>query len=186
MSDFEHGNDEVERSEPVDDLFPFLREEESLIDALIGSIRMTLPSLDPADLRQMATVLYALQRLPYRTPGISIDLAKSQRIGEDFCYVSVEITDDTFRLSKGGSVYTPGVGGDTYSETLFHVEVGEFREGSASGFREWLANFESTGGVYDFDGAVCDEIDLAEPLESDGWERLDKHWNCIREDKDGA
>ena len=181
MSD---GDEESRQGEALNGLFPFRREEEPFIDVLIGSIRTELHALDPAELRQTANLLYALQRLPCATPDIFIDLSKSQHIGEDFFYVSIEITGDTFRLSKGGSVYTPGVSSDSHSETLFHLEGGGLRDGTANGFAEWLANFKAAGGVYEFNRDGWSDIDLTEPIDANTWERLDEYWERVRRNND--
>lgn len=160
----------------IDDLFPFLLAEENLIDILVKTIRAALPTLEPVDVRKMATFLFALERLPYATPGVSMDVGIMERVDGNLSYVSVEIDDGVFRLSTGGHVYSPDVGGDSYSETYFHLETGGFREGTSEGFENWLESFGSAAGTYAIEEIACDEIDLTEEARLDGWDRLEAYW----------
>lgn len=168
---------ENESGEPeIDDLFPFLVVEEDLIDALAAKIRASLKSLDPDRLYKLAKFLFALERLPYVTPGISFDLAITQRIDEDLSYVSVELSEDAFRLSTGGSIYTPDIGSDSYSETNFEVESGGYREGTTEDFSQWLSVFRAMDGGISIDDMSEADIDLTQEVPDDGWGRLAAYW----------
>jgi hypothetical protein len=93
-------------------------------------------------------------------------------------YVSVEISDTAFRLSTGGSVYTEGVGSDSYSESKFQLESGGFREGHSQDFVDWLEEFRSARGTLAVEDLSDDsDLDLAEDVPSDGWDRLARYWD---------
>jgi len=158
-------------------LFPFLVGEKDLIDQLAARIRVSLSTLEPDQLRRMAAFLFALERLPYATAGVSMDLAINQRIDGNLSYVSVEIREDSFRLSTGGSVYSPGIGSDSYSETNFEAETGGFRQGATEAFEEWLDMFRAIDGWYSFDDITDYVIDLTEEVPADGWDRLAAYWD---------
>lgn len=127
-------------------------------------------------LRQVATFLFALERLPYVTEGVAIDLAKVERHDFGSSYVSVELTEYAFRLSQDGSEYIPGVGSDSYSSDNFELEAGGFRNGETEDFREWLEAFRCARGTYSVVNDGDDNIDLSEEGRDDGWERLAKYW----------
>lgn len=174
MSD-DYEDDDV--THDIEDLFPFTVEERYLIDKLVAEVRASIGALEPAELRKMAAVLFALERLPYGSEGVSIDLAISQRIEGNLSYVSMEISGDAFRLSTGGSVYSPDVGSDSYSETKFEVETGGYREGATEDFADWLDVFCTTVGPYSIDDIGDDDIDLTEGAPADGWDRLAVYWD---------
>lgn len=177
--------DDDDATQDIEDLFPFMVGEKDLIDRLAAKIRASLKTLEPAELRKMAAFLFALERLPYATPGVSIDLAITQRIEGNLSYVSVEVSSDAFRLSMGGSVHTPGVGSDSYSETNFEVEAGGYREGTTEDFEGWLEVFRTTAGSYSFEDLGDDDVDLSEEVPSDGWDRLAAYWDSDGGDEYG-
>jgi hypothetical protein len=169
-----------ELEDDIDDLFPFTHAERQLIDQLEATIRRHMIVADPAALKEIAAFIFALQRLPYATPAVALDLALIDEIGENLSYVSVELDGQSFRLSIGGSVYSPDVGSDSYSNTTFQVELGGFRDGTTQDFEEWLDAFVSVGGAIEIQGDS--DTDLTEPAPEDGWDRLDKYWEQRWED----
>lgn len=175
--------DDHDDEQQIDDLLPFTPSEEHLIAQLGAAVRKRMVSAEPETLRKIAAFLYALERLPYATPGVSLDLAIMERINENLAYVSVELDGQSFRLSTGGSVYSPDVGGDSFSETVFEIETGGFREGSTSAFIDWLDVFVSAAGTIEIQGD--DDADLTEPAPEDGWDRLERYWESNGEDTDG-
>lgn len=175
--------DEDEQEEDIEDLFPFKPSERPLIDQIEKTIRRHVLCADPASWKDIAAFLHALGRLPYATPDVSLDLALMTRFGENLSYVSVELDDQAFRLSTGGSVYSPDVGSDSYSSTTVEIELGGFREGTTQDFEDWLDQFVSAGGVIEIQGD-CD-ADLTESAPDDGWDRLDRYWESRWEDDDG-
>lgn len=179
----DHGDEDEDEEPSIDDLLPFTLEEQDLIDQLGVSIRKRMVSAEPEALKKIAAFLYSLERLPYVTPEISLDLAIMDRVDENLSYASVELDSQSFRLSTGGSVYSPDVGSDSYSETTFEIEAGGFREGSTQGFSDWLDTFVSTGGTIEIQGD--DDADLSELAPDDGWDRLEKYWETHWEDEGG-
>ncbi len=121
-------------SDDINDLFPFTVGERELIGNFTAKIRASLTTLTPVELKQMATVLFALESLPYATAGVYIDLAVTKRSEEIFSYVSMEISDCEFRLTTGESVYSPGIGSDNHSQTVLEMEIGGFRRGTTQDF----------------------------------------------------
>src|SRR5687767_3219182 len=139
MNDNDQGDSEDDCDKhDIKDLFPFTVSERELIDKFTAKIRVSLTSLTPAELRQMATLLFALERLPSATAGVYIDLAVTQRLDESFSYVSMELSDCDFRLTIGGSVYSPGIGSDSYSQIVLEMEIGGFRRGTTQDFEQWV------------------------------------------------
>lgn len=175
--------EEDEHEEDIKDLFPFKLSERPLIDQIEKTIRRQMLCAAPESLKDIAVFLHALRRLPYATPEVSLDLALMTRVDENLSYVSVELDDQAFRLSTGGSVYSPDVGSDSYSSTTVEIELGGFREGSTQDFEDWLDQFVSAGGTIEIQGG-CD-VDLTESAPDDGWDRLERYWESRWEDQDG-
>lgn len=173
-------DDDWEDATDISDLFPFFAGEEALIQSLSKLVRASLVSLEVDVLSKVSKFLFALERLPYASPGVSVDLSILERGEEGSSYVSVEITEQVFRLSRGGSEYAPGVGSDSYGNTDVEMETGGFREGSTADFEEWLHAFRSASGSY----AISDngdDVDLGQEAPGDGWERLAKYWEAAEE-----
>lgn len=193
VNDSKHAATEIKNDHPmsfdddevpsIDDIFPFKLEEKALIEQLEAAVRQRMVSADPETLKKISAFLYALERLPYATPSLFLDLAIMERRDEKLSYVSVELDGQSFRLSTGGSVYSPDVGSDSFSETLIEIETGGFREGSTDDFSLWLEAFVSAGGIIEVEGD--DDISLTEPAPDDGWDRLEKYWESHGEDTDG-
>lgn len=167
----------------IDDLLPFTVAEKDLIEKIGATVRKRMVWAEPETLRKIASFLYALERLPYATPEVSLDLAIMERFDRNLSYVSVELDGEAFRLSMGGSEYSPDVGSDSFSETVFEIETGGFREGSTEDFNEWLDTFVSASGYIAIQGD--DDADLTEPAQKDGWDRLAQYWESQGEDADG-
>ena len=176
------GFDDEDDEPYIGDLLPFTLVEKELIEQLGAAVRKRMVSAEPQILRHIAAFLYALERLPYATPDMSLDLAIMERIDQSLSYVSVELDGQSFRLSTGGSVYSADVGSDSFSETAFEIETGGFREGSTQDFSDWLDVFVSARGTIEIQGD--DDADLTEPAPKDGWDRLERYWESNGEDTD--
>ncbi|MEO6924767.1 MAG: hypothetical protein ABI142_13145 [Bryocella sp.] len=181
VEDGEEGEDENEHPS-IRDLFPFKLAERELIEQLGNTIRQRMTLTEPHTLRNVAAFLYALERLPYATQEVSLDLALMDRVDGNMSYVSVELDDQAFRLSTGGSVHSPGIGGDSYSQTTFEIELGGFREGTTQDFSDWLDAFVS-GGAIELQGDG--DADLSTLAPDDGWDRLAKYWETQFGDEGG-
>lgn len=164
----------------IDDLLPFTLSEKYLIEQIGATVRKRMASADPETLRKIAAFLFALERLPFSTPNVSLELAIVERINENLAFVSVELDSQFFRLSSGGSVYSPDVGSDSFSETRLEIETGGFRDGSTSDFNDWLDAFVSAAGSIEIEGDI--DFELTEPAADDGWGRLEKYWELNGED----
>ena len=90
---------------------------------------------EPREIIGLGNVLFALERLPKATEGVYCEFGVSIRGGSDgfgeMKYFYFNISPESFGVSRGGSVYDPGVGSDSYSLSGWHVGTGEYRESSA-------------------------------------------------------
>ena len=172
--------DDEDEDVSIDDLLPFILAEKELIEKIESIVRKRMVAADPVTLRKIASFLYALERLPYTTPEVSLDFAIMERVCGNLSYVSVELDSQSFRLSTGGSIYSPDVGSDSFSETMFQVEMGGFRDGSTEAFNDWLVAFASAGGYVEVQGD--DDADLTEETPEDGWVRLGRYWESQEDD----
>lgn len=46
-------------------------------------------------------------------------------------YIEISISEDTFEISSGGSVYEASVGGDSYSDPHWRIEIDGYAEREA-------------------------------------------------------
>jgi hypothetical protein len=101
------------------------------------------PKINPKQVIGLGAVLFALERLPKVTKGLYCEFRIVLREGtEEFNemkYISFEISDCSFGISQGGSVYDIAVGGDSYSIADWRIEVGGYRETDCD-----LLNLEDT------------------------------------------
>lgn len=144
LTDDEDGdNSSIEK-----ELFPLTLEDKVIVDEAVGVVKDVLrrASLSGRDVHRIGKLLFALERLPRSTSGISIGMTVSHRANDEMTYRDIFISESVFWMNTGGSVYTPGVGSDSYSSTVFHVETGGYRAGTdfyevstwADSFRELL------------------------------------------------
>lgn len=176
VGDFE---DEADDERDVD-LFPFRVDERPIVDELIKLVREVLGrgKVSAAQVRDISKVLYALERLPRPTPGIAIGLTVAYHYNNECTYCELFISEEEFRISSGGNTYDPGVGSDSYGETLFEMETSGFRDGSADWYQlsGWfdsareLLNMEHRISIEDLgdDG----EIDWSDEESEDYWDKL--------------
>jgi hypothetical protein len=89
-------------------------------------------------------VLFALERLPRSTPGVAVAIGPVYSFNSESSYCDLYITESEFRLSGGGNTYDPGVGSDSFSSTVFELEISGFREGSGDSEEVlgWLEQFD--------------------------------------------
>lgn len=88
-------------------------------------------SITPQQVIGLGNALYALERLPLVTPGSSCEFGIVYRAGSDDFketrYIEFRISESDFEISQGGIVYDKAVGGDSYSDPGWLVEVGGYR-----------------------------------------------------------
>jgi hypothetical protein len=101
----------------------------------------------------LGNALYALERLPEVTTGAYTEFGVYYKAEHEDSYVvrgiDFLISEDTFQISIGGSVYDKSVGGDSFSEPGWTVEVGGYRENECN-----LYNLEGEIEGYLNHGAV--------------------------------
>ncbi len=89
------------------------------------------PQIMPQQVIALGNALYALERLPLVTPGSSSESGIVYRAGtkefSEMRYIDFTISEAAFEISIGGSVYDQAVGGDSFSEPGWLVEVGGCR-----------------------------------------------------------
>ena len=131
--------------------FPLRSDENDLsyddryhVDLVIQLILNHIPSMSHGEMRSAAAVLLALERLPYATPGVDVRFSFSTpNLDGNYAWADIEILEEAFRLSLGEYFYTPGVGGDTESRTVFFAQAGsDWREGDIN---EWLSSAQYCG-----------------------------------------
>jgi hypothetical protein len=126
------------------DLFAFHRQDKAVIDEIVLGLRelAAQPHLAPSRLRYLSFALLALQRFPRTTPGVELDVTLTYRFGDEMTYLGFYVGNSSFRLQTGGSVYTPGVGGDNFCDTVFEVGPSGFRQSDGwMALSGWIASF---------------------------------------------
>lgn len=90
------------------------------------------PLITPKQVIGLGNALYALERLPLITVGACCEFGIIYRSGtdefEEMRYITFRISNSSFEISKGGSVYDCAVGGDSFSEPDWLIEVSGYRE----------------------------------------------------------
>lgn len=80
----------------------------------------------------LGNALYALERLPLTTEGVCCEFGLVYRDGDEtfneMRYITFRISDDDFGISQGGSVNDESVGGDSYSDPSWYVDINGNRE----------------------------------------------------------
>lgn len=87
--------------------------------------------ITPRQVIGLGNALYALERLPLVTVGVSCDFGIEYRAcTEDFeemRYISFRIYDYAFEIVQGGSAYEEGIGGDSFSKPSWVIEADGYR-----------------------------------------------------------
>jgi len=109
-------------------------EDEVAIDEAKKVIRHFLRSgsTTSKDVVGLGRALHALERLPDITPGVSIRFGIDYTSGtEEFRenrYIDFCISEDSFEIRTGGSVYDKPVGSDSFSDPGWLIEAGGYRD----------------------------------------------------------
>jgi len=108
------------------------------------------PQISPEQIIGLGNALYALERLPLVTPGASTEFGIVYRGGtEKFSetrYIEFNISESVFEIARGGSVYDEAVGGDSFSEPSWVVEVGGYRDAGCE--------------LYDLEDSIAEYLNL--------------------------
>ena len=83
-------------------------------------------------------------------------------------YKQVRIDEESFHLDKGGYVYDPAVGGDSFGNVIFEVSEGGGRDGEIFEAVEFMESFLASAGDEDYQVMV--ENDSSERF--DDWDQL--------------
>lgn len=104
------------------------------LDAVIELLSdQQLVAVDDVKVRDL--IISDLEKLPSTDIGpFSISFLNSE--GDGSSWVSIDVGDEGMEFSVGNHIYTPGVGGDTSSETIFRCWEGGGSEGYLS---DWLS-----------------------------------------------
>jgi len=117
---------EMEKFELTDDDCYAIEIAKNVVRRFLKQSKIT-----PQQVIGLGNALYALERLPLVTPGAFCEFGIEYRVGtekfEKMRYIGFIISDSLFEISKGGSVYDDAVGGDSFSEPGWVVEVGGYR-----------------------------------------------------------
>ncbi len=180
ISEGNEGFEDDEKPEWNDEFFPFSVEDEYVVTELVKVVRgiIAKKNLSPYQLRQIAVVLYALEHLPRRVEGISIGLSVIYRLNDESTYCDFYISESGFRLTSGGNVYDPTVGGDNFSSTAFELETSGFRSGDGESY-EVTGWFNQIHELLEMDGKIefedngdVSEIDWQDEANANGWDEL--------------
>lgn len=178
-------------AENAEKFFPLSEKtDRRVIDEIAKSVRACLgrPTITPKQIRNLAVLLFGIERLPLTTPGLAADLTLSLHTGNDRHDIVVTLRSDSLNLLFGGCVYTEGAGGDSYSEEALYVEAGGFREVNWRAVAKLLQTFASCAADPQIDlDAGCEESDFDwddEPDET-AWERAAEQHKDIDPDDDG-
>lgn len=132
----------------------------AFFDSLTGEIRGSLPSASAEFLQQIAPCLLALERLPKAIDGLWFVLTISLRQGTDLEYADLRY-EEGYRLQggRGGSVYDPEVGSDSWSNTAFECSTSGLVEGDIQGWTRQAVELLRMGATVSVEG-----IEAAEDL----------------------
>lgn len=114
---------------PTEKRFNLIREDFFVIEVAKRVIRHFLkhPNLEPNQVVSLIKALYALERLPYVTPGIYSEFGVAYRTGSDDFYVlrhiEFRITELDFELSRNKIVFEKDIGSHSFSEPGWYFNL---------------------------------------------------------------
>ena len=141
--------------------FPLDERDRSSVDAIAHLIRTHTSSMCPRELRSAATVLLALERMPYATLGVDVSFSflTPEREG-NYGWVDIEINEEEFRLGFGEVFDSPAVGADWETRYIFETQTGSsWRQGSIEDWLEYAQVFADSGRLTVEDYSDYDAID---------------------------
>lgn len=135
--------------------FPIAEDEMHLVQDLTRLTRRlcALPTAAPQELVGLAHALYALERLPQVTNGVSLEFSLGHRSGTEDSHTEtdawVHIEGSFFILGTTFRTYDTAVGGDHHSTIVFQVKSNGFRstepgdEAARLQVLDWINQFAS-------------------------------------------
>ena len=111
-------------------MFELTDDDMVAIDVATRTVRQFLRNekLHARQVIGLGNALYALQRLPEATDGVACEFGLIYRHNGESRYIEFEVSEHAFGISFGGRNYDPNVGGDSFSQPGWRVEVGGYRE----------------------------------------------------------
>jgi len=109
--------------------FKLTEDDEYAIEIAINVARdfLRFPSITSQEVIGLGHALYALERLPKVTPGVYCQFGIFYRAGDkefsESKYITFTISDYSFEISIGGSVYEKEVGSDRYTEPGWLIDL---------------------------------------------------------------
>jgi hypothetical protein len=128
----EDSNDNPDDDNPTEK-FPIARDDWAAIELAEEIARQLLkhPRITPIKIVGLGNALYALGKLPNITVGSSCKFGITYRHGdEDFSemrYIEIGISETSFSISTGGSVYDKAVGSDSFSTLDWVIESSGYK-----------------------------------------------------------
>ncbi len=146
------------------DHFPLTEDDFRGARAIAELLRSRLATMTPEELRSLAALLLALERLPCVTPGVDVSITISQpNLDGNYGWANLYISETEFRLGTGEHFYDPSVGGDTESRTLYEACAGD--DAAEGDVDLWLSYAEARSA----DGSVLIDEDNSD-LEVIDWD----------------
>ena len=137
----EHDTDGEEGAVSRPDVFGLYPMDRDIQTRLLDACRAMLKRATPAQVRDLAYLIYALQRLPSTTPGVCGGVTLATRDGESAAYRGFELNADEFILTTGESMNF-GCGTDHESRNVLEVGTSAMRDiDDGADFTEWLNLF---------------------------------------------
>lgn len=158
----------------VDGLFCFTPAEKPLLDRLDAEVRRRMVLASPRFLRQLASLLFALERLPYPTSKFYQHLSILSPAERGETYVGFVLSNEEFSLLMHPLHLSSGADDDGELDTVFEVTLDGMRLGSTRTFVAWLEALEAASGPLRLE--TFDDADMTEGLPRDGWERISAYW----------
>ena len=158
----------------VEGLFCFAPAERQLLERLNMAVRKRIASSSPRALRQLASFLFALERLPFPTSNFQQHLSIVSPAVSGATYVGVVLCSEEFSLLMYPPHVTPAIDDDDETDTLFEVNLDGMRLGSTRTFGVWLEAFEAAPGPLRLE--TFDDADMTEARPRSGWKALSAYW----------
>ena len=169
-----HDTDGEEGAESRPDVFGLYPMDRHIQTCLWDGCRAMLTRATPAQVRDLAYLIHALQRLPSTTPGVRGGVTLATRHGESAAYRGFELNTDEFILTTGESMNF-GCGTDHENRNVLEAGTSAMRDiGDGDDFSEWLNIFcelaEDEGTEIEVFCDVDDGVNLSENRDGLPWE----------------
>ena len=165
-------------------LFAMLMEDHLFVNQLSAAIRELLKRSDisPVQIHQTAKLLFGLEHLPERIPGIALKVSVSTRESQNLCIFYVSLGEHSFELGTFETMYDERIGTDSISITDFAVTTDERSETGLTELDEWIGVFtmriKNPEASIEFEDWGDDsQIDWSSQSDESLWDELDSY--CV-------